>query len=1293
MNVGLAASTAFYIAVATSALAVERQTLRGHVPAAAKRSQPVGRLPGSTHLNLAIGLPLRDQEGLTNLLQQLYDPASPAYRRYLTPEQFAERFGPSKADYEALSAFAKAQGLVVTATHPNRTILDVSGSVTDIERVFHVTMQAYRHPTEDRTFHAPDVEPSVDLTVPLLHVSGLDDFSLPHSLSHKQRLDPNRNPRPLHGSGPGGGFLGNDFRAAYLPGVNLTGVGQSLALVEFEGYYVSDITDYESLAGLPNVPLQNVLVNGFSGDPGSDNGEEAALDIEMAIAMAPGLSKVIVYEGAYPWDDIFNRIATDNAASQISSSWYFYPAGATLNQILQQFAAQGQSFLQASGDFDAYPSTELLTSGGLEAPVDNPLVTSVGGTSLSTSGPGGAWVSETVWNLGYNLGAGFSVGSSGGISTNYAIPVWQQGIDMTANEGSITNRNLPDVAMVADNIWSIADDGDAYAVWGTSAAAPLWAGVIALANQLAEAHGQPPVGFLNPALYALGKGAGYDAALHDITTGNNNSSSSHTGFPAVPGYDLCTGWGTPNGSNLLYALALPELLHILPEVSPTASGPVGGPFSFYGPNFVNDTETFSLTNSGGVPLDWTLASSVSWLDASPNSGTLPAGPLLTDITVSLNASANTMPLGTYPATLWFTNLNDGSVQTRSLTLEVQPKPQDVPIIVAQSTNLAVIEGGTATYTVAVSPASLPVFYNWIRNGIILRDGGNISGATTSTLTISNVSLDDVGVIEVFIKNFYGVATGYAEALTIASPPIIVAQAASQSVLPGATASFTVGAIGTKPLFFQWQNNGTNVSTASNSNVLTLRNVTSANAGAYSVVVSNMLGSVTNAGAVLSLIPDTLPGVGLTTLYSFTGGNDGANPNALIQATNGLLYGTANAGGAGEAGTVFRITTDGALTTLHAFSGGSDGAAPKAGLVQAADGNFYGTTYSGHTDIYFGGTAFRMSASGALSTLHRFTFGGNEGDSPFAALLQAADGNFYGTTFSGGSSNSGCVFKMTSLGTVTTLHSFSGADGANPRGGLTQGSDGMLYGVTKGGGDNPDHGTLFKMTTDGALSTLFRFGGTNGFSPRGGLVLSRDGNFYGTTLNGGVYGRGAVFRMSTTGLLTTLHSFNGEGDGYWPVGALVEGGDGYFYGATSFGGSGGQGTIFRMAPNGQLTTLVYFNGYNGADPLGSLVLATDGSLYGTTLNGGANGDGTVFRLSVASPSSRPELIIAPAGPNIIVSWPTNNGAGFSLQVTLQLGDPAAWVSSPLPEPPIIINDRYVVTIPNTIATPHFYRLSE
>ena len=529
---------------AGAARAAGRQVLYGHVPAAVAQLPAVDRLAGANRLRLAIGLPLRNTEQLNQLLRDIYDPSNLQFRHYLTPEQFTERFGPTEADYQALIKFAQANGFAVTATHPNRVVLDVESAVTDIEKAFHLTMRNYQHPTEARTFFAPDTEPSLDLAVPILNISGLDNYVRPFP-KYKRRpaaVSPMVTPRAFTGSGPGGNYIGWDFRNAYVPGTTLTGTGQSVALFELDGYYTVDITNYEALAGLPNVPLVNV----GSVTPGVNGGiDEVSLDIEMVISMAPGLAHVYVYEGLNP-DTVLNQIATDNLAKQISCSWGWTPGpDLTADAIFQQMAAQGQSFFNASGDSDAFPTGTADTY----APTTSTNITQVGGTTLTMTSTGVVWSSETVWNWGGGTG------SSGGISSRYAIPYYQQGISMTANGGSTTMRNVPDVALTADNVYVIANKGvDNGEFGGTSCAAPLWAAFTALVNQQAAANSLAPIGFLNPAFYTIGKGANYTDCFHDITTGNNNNGKGAS-FSAVAGYDLCTGWGTPNGTNLINRLA------------------------------------------------------------------------------------------------------------------------------------------------------------------------------------------------------------------------------------------------------------------------------------------------------------------------------------------------------------------------------------------------------------------------------------------------------------------------------------------------------------------------------------------------------------------------------------------------------------------------------------------------------------------------------------------------------------------------------------------------------------------
>jgi len=601
------------------------KTLHSHVTAVVSRLQAKGPLPANTNLTLAIGLPLRNTDALTNLLRQIYDPSSTNYHRYLTPDEFTAQFGPTEQDYQKVVDFANSNGLAVTRTHGNRVLLDVSGKVSDVEKAFHVKMRTYHHPAENRDFFAPDAEPSVDSSVPVLNVSGLDNYFQPRPALH---IMPVPGVKSGLGSGLGGSYIGSDFRNAYVPGTSLNGAGQTVGLVQFDsGFYQSDITAYEIQAGLPtSIVVQPILLDGYGGGPGIAN-DEVSLDIEMAISMAPGISKVLVFEGSLP-DDILNAMAASNQVKQLSASWG-YPIDQTTEQIYQQFAAQGQSFFNCSGDGDAW-----LTGGILYNSCDNPHITIVGGTTLSTTGANGSWASETVWNSGFLGQNPWNVdgywGSSGGISTTYVIPSWQTNINMTANLGSTTFRNVPDVSLMADNVFVIYGGGLEGIAGGTSAASPLWAGFTALINQQAAINGNRSVGFLNPALYAIAQSAIYTNCFHDIRTGNNTWDQSPNLFFSVPGYDLCTGLGTPAGINLINALAGNNFIT-----------PITAPAPPYG-------STLAALNGGNPNGAWSL---FVLDDQSPDSGVISNGWFFTlttgspigfaaDNALSMTASAN-----------------------------------------------------------------------------------------------------------------------------------------------------------------------------------------------------------------------------------------------------------------------------------------------------------------------------------------------------------------------------------------------------------------------------------------------------------------------------------------------------------------------------------------------------------------------------------------------------------------------------------------------------------------------------
>jgi xanthomonalisin len=367
------------------------------------------------------------------------------------------------------------------------------------------------------------------------------------------------------------------------------------------------------------------------------------LDIEMVISMAPGLSKVVVYEAGPNGlaNDILSAMAANTAIKQFGCSWDFGDLTSTqrgtMDNYFQKMAADGQSFFNASGDAGAF-------TGAWPAPDDDPYITLVGGTTLATCATNGAWLSETAWNA-----PDYTDATAGGYSVNYSIAnyaPWQQGINMSANQGSTTLRNIPDVAMVADDIIIVADNGQQEMTGGTSAAVQLWAAFNALVNQQAAASGQQSVGFINPAIYALGKSGSFSAVFNDIAAGNNSTNAAPPEFFAVPGYDLCTGWGSPAGGTGF-----------------AANGPVGGPFTL-------TAQSLSLTNAGTSPLNWSLSDTSLWLNASPVSGTLTPGGAAAMVTVSLSPTANNLAAGVYAANLQLSNTTSGLVQTRQFTVLV-----------------------------------------------------------------------------------------------------------------------------------------------------------------------------------------------------------------------------------------------------------------------------------------------------------------------------------------------------------------------------------------------------------------------------------------------------------------------------------------------------------------------------------------------------------------------------------------------------------------------------------------------
>jgi subtilase family serine protease len=614
-------------------------------------AKSVGHLPATQTMHLNIMLALRHAPELENFLQEVYDPSSSSCRHFLTVEEFTARFGPSQDDYEAAVAFAKANGFKVLGTSRNRMTIDVVGSVATVEKAFHVSMGLYQHPTENRQFFAPDREPTADLSVQLWHVSGMDNYSIPKPLVKHRNIKVHS--EATVGSCPQQSFCGSDMRAAYYGGTALTGAGQYVALFEYVGTDLADLaTYYKNANQTNNVPVSVVSVDGTPTScvaaQGCDDTEQT-LDMTQALGMAPGLSGLTMFVGSTD-SAIFNGIATAKPLSaQVSSSWYWNPADPqTLNPIFQEMAAQGQNIFDAAGDHARW--------GASIWPADNAYLVSVGGTDLTTQSAGGAWSSETAWSDG-----------GGGISPNkIPIPSWQVATAAICSNCSQSLRNAPDVSANSNFTFYVCADQTtctANEYGGTSFAAPMWAGYLALVNQQAVANGNPVLGFINPAIYGIGLGSSYTTDFHDIVAGSN-------GYAAVKGFDLATGWGSPNGNALIAALA--------------GGGGGGGPVVSLSPTSLtwagkkalgvkSAAKAVTLTNTGSATLtistiatsgDFALATVTKTKKITPcvNGGTVAAGASC-EVKVTFTATQ----AGTRTGNLTFTDNAPNSPQNVALS--------------------------------------------------------------------------------------------------------------------------------------------------------------------------------------------------------------------------------------------------------------------------------------------------------------------------------------------------------------------------------------------------------------------------------------------------------------------------------------------------------------------------------------------------------------------------------------------------------------------------------------------------
>lgn len=517
-----------------------------HIPSIVTQYSDLGTLSDDQILPVTITLKFNNEDELNSRISALYDPENPSYHKFLKPAEFKARYAPSDAQRSRVIAYLNSHGIQTLSENENGYVIRAMARAQALNEAFQTEIHHFQASGGSRVY-APSMEPVLPEELGIQGVHGLHNVTRFHSYAHASP----RAISPRMGSGPNGGLSPSDIKSAYNIPSNLTGAGQTLALFELDGYSATDVANYQTAFGLPHVPLTNVLVDGATGKPGS-GAAEVTLDIELMAAIAPGASRILVYEAPNNDQDIldlYTKIANDNLAAQVSTSWGAPEATsssiflAAESQIFKQMAIQGQSIYAAAGDAGADDNGSSLS---VDDPGSQPFVVSVGGTEISTNR--GSYGNETTWNGGsVSNGAG-----GGGISTVWTQPSWQNGLANSKNQGSTAMRNVPDVSLNADPRagYAIYVQGGWSIFGGTSCAAPIWAAFTALVNQQRAANGLSSLGFPNPYFYAIGRSSSYSSEFHDIQDGSNNLY-----YKATPGYDDATGWGTMNGQSLLNELS------------------------------------------------------------------------------------------------------------------------------------------------------------------------------------------------------------------------------------------------------------------------------------------------------------------------------------------------------------------------------------------------------------------------------------------------------------------------------------------------------------------------------------------------------------------------------------------------------------------------------------------------------------------------------------------------------------------------------------------------------------------
>lgn len=578
-----------------------------HVPVKAiERAKLLARVSNSQRIRLTVSLPLRNQKGLDVFLHRVYDPGDTLYGKFLSSNEFIDRFAPLESDYEKVAGHLVSQGLIISRRHNNRLLLDVEGTPEKIERTFRLKLHRYRS-LSGRFFFGPDKNPELprDIGSRILHIDGFDNARLWRNHVLKK---PQASTLGFIGKGPAGGISPDEIAKAYNFNFKNTKdySPASIGVLELGAYSMSDVSTYQKYFGLSDISVDVVKLGGKTHSVHQLNNLEATLDVELLMATVPPGSTIKVYEGVNTgagFLDILNRIVSDNQVKVISCSWGSSENSSSSsylmaeNQIFQQMAAQGQSFFAAAGDSGAFDDGVSLS---VDDPASQPFVIGVGGTKLILDHAGN-YLGETTWNNGSpDYGAG-----GGGVSKMWKIPDFQVGLP---NAASQTKRNVPDVALNSDpnTGYSIFYNGVWQTMGGTSCAAPIWAGFAAHINLERKNKGLSELGFLNPMLYRFARSTDYSSYFNDI---NDNSNNLY--YKSRAGFDNATGWGSFNGSNLLADMAS--------DVIPTSTDPLvwmispqGGEYLSRKSYYVVKWDSFNISPKKHLRLFFSRNNGRSW---------------------------------------------------------------------------------------------------------------------------------------------------------------------------------------------------------------------------------------------------------------------------------------------------------------------------------------------------------------------------------------------------------------------------------------------------------------------------------------------------------------------------------------------------------------------------------------------------------------------------------------------------------------------------------------------------------